>query len=504
MDTSDNPDKTLSEGDKSKSLLESSTKCSTKSSVDSSAPTRSLPTPLIGRDEMNLAEFALGLLSDRNPKGLKTIERVQFVPQRDGRVLEQRWIVTGSDKYGLPRAGDDDVLLGLLKLASDQQFSSQKVYFSRYELISLLNWPMNGSSYERLQEALDRLAGVRIVAKNSFWDNEQKRYISLNFGIIDEYQLYESRATPRRTEQLAIPLTYVRLSDKLFTSIHAKNIKRLDLDFYNALTSSVAKRLYRFLSKRQRMRQVFEIELLSLASVNVGLDLSKRRYVSQIKQNLDKGHRELVERGFLRAWEYRWAEARDQWFVVYTFAEMLAAEGEEPPMFEVLDAGMGVPALAELDLVTELMNRGFSTRVAQRLVAGYRDRIAAKLELYDQLRAARSHLLKRNPLGWLRRAIEEDYQAPQRHAREPQRPAGASSLGKSEQRQRQDQEQQPELLAWYRALDGGEQAVLLEAARARLEFLPQARREKLDLRSPMLRGMLYEVIEERRTEKEPL
>lgn len=456
-------------------------------------------TALIGRDEMNLAEFALGLASDRNPKGLKTVERCQVIPMKDGRMLEQQWIVTGSDKFGLPRAGDDDVLLGLLKLAADQQFASHKVYFSRYELISLLNWPLNGKSYDRLQEALDRLSGVRIVAKNSFWDNEKKSYISLNFGIVDEYQILENRRGQRAVEQMNMPFTYVSFSDKLFKSIQAKNIKRLDLNFYYSLNSSVSKRLYRFLTKRQRARHTFEIELMALASVNVGLDLGQRKYVSQIKQNLDNGHQELVDRSFLKEWSYRWSESREAWFVQYTFTD--SQQNDEQPSIEIEAPALALPP-SEIELVNQLVKRGFSARVAQKLVADHKDRVAAKLDLYDHLLQANSPLVKRNPLGWLRKAIEEDYQGQPKAYKvqqERQKDADREQIARelAQQQERDDQERLTELITHYHSLGHAEQQTLLEEARTRLNFLAPDKRRRMDVDSPILRAVLCTVIEER-------
>ena len=152
---------------------------------------------LTGRDEMNLAEFALGLASDRNTRDVKTIERKQSIINPDGKRLDQTWTITGSDQHGLPRAGDDDVLLALLKLASDQGLQERIVHFTRYELMQILNWPTNGRTYKRIESSLDRLAGVRILAKNSFWDNARKSYTSLNFGLIDDYLIADQPSRVR-------------------------------------------------------------------------------------------------------------------------------------------------------------------------------------------------------------------------------------------------------------------------------------------------------------------
>src|SRR3954468_1855597 len=105
----------------------------------------SQPATLIGRDEMNLAEFPIALLADRVPDGQKTI----YFEDQHGQLT-----VTGSDAYGLPTATDTDVIVALIyltKLRND--FRDVKVNFSRYELINLLNWSDEGWSYKRLDKS---------------------------------------------------------------------------------------------------------------------------------------------------------------------------------------------------------------------------------------------------------------------------------------------------------------------------------------------------------------
>jgi hypothetical protein len=121
------------------------------------------PALLIGRDEMNLVEFPIALLADYAPKGQKTL---QF---HDG---HRRLTVTGSDAYGLPTALDADVIVALIYLTKlRNNFKDVKVNFSRYELIKLLNWPDKGSSYRRLDQALNRWGGVWLVYDKCWWNN---------------------------------------------------------------------------------------------------------------------------------------------------------------------------------------------------------------------------------------------------------------------------------------------------------------------------------------------
>lgn len=446
--------------------------------------------PLIGRDEMNLAEFALGLASDRNPKNLKTVERSQTLKLANGKVLEQHWVVTGSEKYGLPRGGDDDLLLGLLKIASDANFSDRRVQFSRYELLQVLDWPLNGQSYQRIEDGLNRLVGVRIYAKNAFWDNERKSYLSMNFGIVDEFQIYENRHQRANQGQTEIPLTYVVFSDKLYNSIKSNNIKRLDLNFYYALGSTITKRLYRFLDKRRWGKTRLVVDILTLATMNLGLDTSGRSYASQVKQRLDSSHQELVDKGFLSGWEYRLGKDRKSWLVEYSF-------GSEAPALP-----SGETASPGASLLEQLMLRGLSRAVGQRLIDGFPERIAEKLEIYDHLVRTRSRMISKNPQGWLRRAIEEDYQAQPadfESSQEREQKKQAKAARERAQKEKREAEEYNHERLWqaYERLDAFEKDKLLAEVRERIRFLPAAKRQELDSDHPIVRAEILTLMEER-------
>jgi hypothetical protein len=93
----------------------------------------------LGKDEMNLAEFPITLLTDRVPKGQKTIQyQDQIFDDRLGRPVTRKLTVSADEAYGLPTAVDDDVILALIqltKLAND--FTSREVQFNRLDLIKL-------------------------------------------------------------------------------------------------------------------------------------------------------------------------------------------------------------------------------------------------------------------------------------------------------------------------------------------------------------------------------
>lgn len=346
---------------------------------------------LTGKDEMNLADFAIGIIRLSNDKEdhQTSITRAQTIKTGQG-LLRQEWIVTASGQYGFPQPSDDDILLALIHLASECDFRHQTVPFSRYSLCKLMGWVNKGKNYERIEAALHRLTGIRINAKQSFYDGARKEYVSKVFGVIDSFQISTTRSQ----------LSYARLSDDLWTSIQCNNIKPIDLATYYGLRSPIARRLYRFLDKRRLNKNSFELELESLAQVNIGLTSSTRVYPSQMKQSLNAPHRELEKIGFLSGVTYVLGNNK-AWRVRYSFPkEGAAAVPHKLPKEKKATSSPQAEAL---------VLRGVSHKVAQELAGA--SRLPEVLDFYDFV-LQRHPGYWTNPIGWLVQAVREDYAIP--------------------------------------------------------------------------------------------
>src|SRR5438270_13167407 len=116
--------------------------------------------PLFGKDEMNLIEFPFGPISSTTAKTLE-VEH-QIFDRRLRREVTRRMIITGADRFGLPRPIDDQVLVAMKTLTHEAGYVSPKIYFSRYQLCRVLGWQPDGRAYARLEESLDRIAGTTL------------------------------------------------------------------------------------------------------------------------------------------------------------------------------------------------------------------------------------------------------------------------------------------------------------------------------------------------------
>ncbi|MBX7143263.1 MAG: replication initiator protein A [Oligoflexia bacterium] len=364
----------------------------------------------ISRDEMNLAEFPLTVLSTRaNPK-LKTLEFQDSVKGKNGELITRKWIITGADKFGLPTASDDEVLLGLLKLTVDDGFRDRKVFFTRYELLRILRWTTEGRSYVRLQKALDRLSGVRVKATNAFYDNETKCHSTRNFGIIDAYEINDGRSTAPKP-------SFFTWSDALFRSFQVGFIKKLDFDYYLTLQSSVSKRLYRYLDKHYWYKSKVQINLFTLAHEKVGISRNYA-FASSLRQQLDPAIEELVKLGFLAGADYV-GKGKDTDVILYsavrssrqatsqTAAKTCATEPET-----IVDVGSSCDARAAVHAA--LVQRGIKVAQVERLLKDatneHLQRVKEVIAYYDLLRNSAQGKRMTSPVGFLYRAVEKPFE----------------------------------------------------------------------------------------------
>lgn len=360
----------------------------------------------LSRDEMNLAEFPLTVLSKRVDPNVKTLEFTDSIRGKNSELVERKWIITGADKFGLPTSSDDEVLLGLLKLTADDGLRNRKIYFTRYELLRVLRWTTEGRSYTRLQNALDRLSGVRIKATNAFYDNETKLHSTRNFGIVDAYEINDGRDTRP---------SFFTWSDVLFKSFQVGFIKKLDLDFYLNLRSAVSKRLYRYLDKHFWYKSRVQMNLFTLAHEKVGISRNYA-YASSLKQQLEPAIEELIANEMLSKFEYIGKGSATE-IVLYAARPSRRTLSAEQSSTRTTAVPATECAVNEVDMdgsvQSLLVIRGINEAQARRLVEAQNkqgmDRIRRIVGYYDSLVQMKSKLVSRNPQGFLYRAAENPF-----------------------------------------------------------------------------------------------
>ena len=359
-----------------------------------------------GRDEMNLAEFPLVLLSDRVPVELKGKKTIRYEYPHGALT------VTGSDAFGLPTAGDADVLVGLIQLTRKKNnFTDPKVHFTRYELLKVLRWPDEGKYYRRLEESLNRWSGVTLFYDNTWWDNRAKKHLTAKLHVIESIVIDES---PRASgKQQTLPFSYFVWNKTFIESCQADNLKRLDLDTYFGLRSAISKRIYRFLDKRfYNHHNEWEFDLKQFAFEYIGLSRSYSKNAGKIKEKLQTAITELEEMGFIEPAlkEQRYTKQGRDWRIKISRWRGPQTASEATMAREKMSAE-NLPS-SDHPLGRLLTERGVTVRTTTELIRDFpADRIEAKIDLLDWLEQHKSGHVK-EPGAWLVRAIRDDYAPP--------------------------------------------------------------------------------------------
>ena len=361
-----------------------------------------------GIDELNFAEFPICHFSS-NPthrEEEKTIVFYDEIPDRKhpGKTVKRTVTVTGTDKYGLPSATDDWVILGLFQIAKLQGFQ-RKIHFTRYHLLKLLGWGTNARDYNKLTECLKRIQGVQFDFEKAWWDAEARSWVSRTFNLYQDLEIYESENSYTRPKPDIKQTTFsfacssFQWSEFLHANFWNKGVRELNFYFTKSLKRPTSRRLFRFLGKRRLWHfGVLELDLHELA-MHMGLKDSQRPV--ELKRTVSQATEELVGHGCLKARsnKERFRKVKPGVYRVIFESAKDPSEREED-----LDTNLSVENKRRVKTLTD---RGIDKAEAQKLVRGYPDsQILHHVEVMDwEIKKGRKIV---NPGGYLRTRIVEN------------------------------------------------------------------------------------------------
>lgn len=422
-------------------------------------------TSVLGRDEMNFAEFPLALLTDRPPADLKTFEvEDQIYDDRRSQLVSRKLVITSSDKYGFTTPKDEDVLLALIQLTKEaNNFTDRRVQFSRAELLKLLGWTRTGTNYERILLSLCRWSTVFFLYENSWWENSRQSFETQGFNVIDNFKLSDGRQSNRQTGQTEFPFCTFSWNEVVFGSFQAGYLKRLDFEFYLRLKHATSKRMYRFLDKRFHRGTTQTFKLSQLAFEKIGLS---RSYTDsgKLKEKLQPAIDELTETGFLEPMsrQERYMKlGRGEWSVTFV---------RRAPRVE---AGKAQPS-EQTQLEKALTDRGVTPATAAELAAGFvEEHIQARIEAFDWLVSKKDRRVTKSPAGYLVKSITDGYTAPKGFESAADR---AKRTAAEEAKRKKAEEAKLRAEAEQKAREEAEAARI----RSYIEALPPEGREQLE------------------------
>lgn len=350
------------------------------------------PETITGIDELNLAEFPLAMISERQIPGQKSLVFEESIfDRKERRTVQRRLVISGSDRYGLPTAKDDEILLACLQLSKQQGFKSREVEFSRYELLKVLGLSDDSKNYGRIELSLRRWKGVSIYSDRAFYDHRAKSWVNRDFGIIDNLTIYRREPAPGIPPRRRSRFVW---NEVLFESFQAGYLKKIDWNLYRSLRSPIAKRLYRFLDKRFYLVSSFTIDLRELAVNRLGMSASYNS--AQFKRLLQTGIEELEQRWRLATLHRQKRfikQGRGRWQVV--FSNRVDRTKSDKPARQVEPTSNHLAKDLPSKLIQQLVDRGIEVATAQRLVSKTASKtITQMIQLFDWYNSSKQ---KRGP-----------------------------------------------------------------------------------------------------------
>ena len=239
----------------------------TENSMATQLPPKDAPSPKT-KYEMSLAEFPVAFLSTRIPEDTKSIVYEDEIAGKNGQPVKRRWEIFPHATLGFPTPSTQATLFELFQLWSEQNFSSPDIQFGTlYELIKRKGIKhADPDAYNRIREDLDRLVGITIRAKNAFWDNDVKAYVTKTFHLFESVEIYH--ADPNNPSQSTLPFSRITASPSLWQSIGANALialRDVDRELYHSLTPT-EQRLGVYLAKMLNTSTTHRRNLDKLAS----------------------------------------------------------------------------------------------------------------------------------------------------------------------------------------------------------------------------------------------
>ena len=264
--------------------------------------------------ELTLSEFPLFLLSKKiNQDAIKIIQYEDTIIGENGVEIKREWKVIPDGKLGFGTASAFSTLFELFQIWKDQNFNNQFVQFgSVYHLLKRLDLPTSADHYKQIIRDLNCLVGIRIEAKNAFWDNEMRAYVDMTFHLFDALYLYKEKPTG----QAVLPFAVLKASDVLYGSIQKNALLTTNFDskFFHNLTP-IEQRLALYLSKVFRSQNVHKREILKLAQ-QIPIMAQQTKH---IKEQIKKACTGLIKKGFdlLQSFEFQRGADRKTELVIF-------------------------------------------------------------------------------------------------------------------------------------------------------------------------------------------
>jgi hypothetical protein len=401
-----------------------------------------LPQGII-RSEVNFLTYPFFALSRKDAVHRSKTEYHTTIERGDEK-LDVYWKVSANPEYGYPSPFDRKVHKAIEQIISNLEKPIQNPVplGSFYHIAQLLNLKDSGRFYSNIKAAIQRIVTTSVESKRTFYDKGRKRWLETTFHLYDGMVLVGEELPNGEIADT----NYLFLGSWYLDNINARYVKPLDFTYYRSLKNNIASRLYELLGVKfygMRHHPYIRYRYSTLCQL---LPVTRYQRPTKAKEILNPAHDELTSSKFLAKVE--WQEIPNEkydWSVCYWAGtrakeeiKQFSKQGVLPPPDDLQlrqSTASSSPQQAEEDnVVVALQNFGISKKQAVKLAKEHPpEYILEKLELVQWFRDTKSPLVAKNPAGFARKAIEDDYPAPPQYKSKKQQAREAEEKEQEEQ-----------------------------------------------------------------------
>ena len=381
------------------------------------------------RSEVNFLRLPFFALWDKDVRKRSETE-YKAVIRRGSEKLEIEWIVMSNTRFGYPGPFDKMVHKTIEHMTNELPFPVQNPIplgslYSFYKRMGIDS--IGGAQYRKIKEALQRITLTGIISKGAFYSRKDNKFIEDTFHLYDRV-IFKGTEMPNGN---IADDNYVYLSSWYLDSINANYVKPVDWNYYKSLETPIAQRLYELLSVKfygslMKGSGIVSYKYSTLCEL---LPMTRQRYFSLMRKILDPAHVKLKETGFLEDWSWEDSpkgEGGKDWLIKYYPGRRVGEEIGRFRIGEQLEFELpllGEKRLVEVELTADespmlkqLVERGITNSTARKLAKEHPiEQIQNQIEVFDWLKETGSPLVEKNPAGFLRKSIEENYQPPKEY-----------------------------------------------------------------------------------------
>lgn len=316
--------------------------------------------------EMTLAEFPLFLLKG-DSRNIECIKYEDTITGDKRLFVKREWKVYPDSKLGFGTASTLSTFFELFQIWKEDNFNQQSIYFgSIYNLTKRKGLQPNKRTYERIRRDLSCLVGMKIEAKNAFWDNERKAYVDMIFHLFESVFFFKEKPDGPYT----LPFGQIKSSDILYGSILKNSllIAGFDSKFFHSLTP-LEQRLALYLSKVFRSQTVHKREIQQFAQ-QIPVYAKQTKHTKEQLKEASKG---LIAKGFtlLESCDFERGNDRKELIVFKRRGSVPLLSFEKKPKPDLKKEQYEIDALVEdiLNVCQDRKSIKFYKKVAQLLPA---------------------------------------------------------------------------------------------------------------------------------------